>query len=222
MTPIALVIIVLFALSGGFFAVRMISSGGAHDRIFDASHVLMAAMMIIMAIGWSARVPAVLQLTVFTGFALWYVYLAMFRPYAVEALIEEAQIKKTSTGSRASAHHTGRPRLLYHAAMMMAMVWMAVIMAPVPAAGAMDMAMPGHPHGADSAASIPLHAWANPLSIMIGIAFAGAAVWYIARFVRFAGTRRVNDAHDVRRLTDLASAAVMAVGMALAFLVDIR
>ncbi|WP_168207483.1 DUF5134 domain-containing protein [Microlunatus elymi] len=219
MTPTTVAIIGLFVLCGLFYAVRMITAGSGPDRIFDASHLVMSAVMIMMSVGWSERIPAVLLLTVFTGFALWYVYLAMFRPYAVHVLVGD-------TAGADPSHHSGRPRLIYHAAMMLAMAGMAVIMAPVPTAGAMSMTMPGHTHGAGSSsppplpAQIPLHTWAAPLSIMIGIGFAAAALWYVARFVRFAGTRPITGAGDVRRLTDLASAALMAAGMALTFLVD--
>ena len=220
MTPTAVAIIALFGLSGGFFAFRTVRSRRAPDRIFDASHLVMSAVMITMAIGWSTRIPAVLQLTVFTGFALWYVYLAMFRPHAVRVLVDG-----TSPAGSGSDHHSGRARLVYHAAMMLAMAWMAVIMAPLPSADASDMGemgmhMSGHSDSIQGASAMSLPAWANPVSIIIGIGFAGATLWYVVRFVLFAGTRRLDNAAAVRRLTDLASAVLMAAGMALALLVD--
>jgi hypothetical protein len=205
--------VAVFAIIGGYFGVRLIRDRDRHERLFDLSHLLMSAVMVVMPSGWSVRIPAALQITVFTAIALWYVYLAMFHPAAIRLL---APVDRNS-------HHTGRPRLLYHAAMMLAMVWMAVIMAPVVEADAVPMSMHDHLSGAspagDAQPAIGLHPWSVPISTVIGIAFVIAALWYLARFVLLAGSRRTSGPVDPRRLADLGSAAVMAAGMALATLV---
>lgn len=207
-------VIALFAVTGGYYLVRLVRDQSWDDRILALTHVLMAALMIMMPLGWSGRVPAGLQILVFTAAALWYAYLLMFRPYAVSETL--------------GSHHAGRPRLLYHVGMMLAMVWMAAIMAPLsgPAGaattsmpnGSMEgMIMPGT--GSSSAASgaaAPVHGWADPVSVLIGIAFSVATIWYVVRFVIVGGAvGRVNG----RKLADNGVAALMAAGMALSNLV---
>lgn len=225
--PAATAIVALFAITGGWFVVRLVLDHDRHDRVFDLSHVLMSGVMIAMPFRWSAHIPAAAQLVTFSAAGLWFVYLAMFNPSAVHP----------ATPLTHGRHHSGRPRLLYHAAMMLAMVWMAVIMAPVTDAGAMQMAMPpagptgtptdvhDHSGGTTGAAmTMPsdLHPWATPISIMIGIGFAMAALWYIGRFVVLAGRRRAGRGPDLGRLADFGSAALMAAGMSLTNLVVMR
>lgn len=207
-------VIALFALTGGYYLFRLVRDQSWDDRILALTHVLMAALMIMMPLGWSTRVPAGLQILVFTAAALWYAYLLMFRPYAVSETV--------------GSHHAGRPRLLYHVGMMLAMVWMAVIMAPLPGpAGAATtmsdesmegMIMPGtgSSSGAWGAAAAPVHGWADPVTVMIGIAFSVAAIWYVVRFVIVGGAIGPTNG---RKLADNGVAALMAAGMALSNLV---
>ena len=109
----------------------------------------------------------------------------------------------------------GAAGLWYHAAMMLAMVWMAVAMIPgTPAASAMGMDM-GHGHtgtaGGGMTGSAP---WALAVSIALGFGFAVAAGWLVLLLIREAvGTAR---RHEV---ADLAASAVMAAGMSFALLV---
>ena len=221
--PAAAVIVALFAITGGWFVIRLVVDRDRHDRVFDLSHVLMSGVMIAMPFDWSVHIPAAAQIVTFSASALWFVYLAMFHPSAVHP----------ATPLTHARHHSGRPRLLYHAAMMLAMVWMAVIMAPVAGAGAMQMTMPVgirtdvHDHSAGTAGgpmSMPadLHPWAGPCSIMIGIGFAAATMWYLGRFVVLAGSRRVSEPAKLPRLTWFGSAALMAAGMSLTNLVVMR
>ena len=217
--PAATAIVALFAITGGWFVVRMILDQDRRDRVFDLSHVLMSAVMITMPFSWSVHIPAAAQILTFSAAALWFVQLAMFHPSAVHPATPLARAR----------HHSGRPRLLYHAAMMAAMVWMAVIMAPAPGAGAMEMPVPMamHDHSSGTAGASPalptdLHPWATPISIMIGIGFAAATLWYLGRFVALAGSRRVGGSVQLRRLADFGSAALMAAGMSLTNLVVMR
>ena len=209
MSPIALLSVVLFAGAGSYFGVQLVADSDRDHRAFHLSHLLMSVMMIMMAVGWSMRVPASLQIIVFTGFALWYVYLLMFRPVVV---------KNLTAGSPRHSHHAGRSQLIYHTAMMLAMVWMAVIMAPLPTADAGDhQSHSQHGHGA-STSTMPVHEWADPVSIAIGVAFAGAALWYLVRFIRLAGAPRHRTPIAAHRLVGEAATAAMAAGMAIALI----
>lgn len=204
-------VITLFVLTGGYYLFRLVRDPGSDDRILDLTHLLMSILMIMMPLGWSTRIPAGLQIVVFTAAALWYAYLLMFRPYAIS--------------ETAGSHHAGRPRLLYHVGMMLAMVWMAAIMAPLPASeGAATASGPGESTegmimpgmgsaGSASGATVPpVHGWADPVSVLIGTAFGAAAIWYVVRFVMVAAaTGRTNG----RKLADNGAAALMATGMAL-------
>lgn len=212
--PAAIVIVAVFVITGGVFGVRLILGRTLPERVLDGSHLLMAVLMILMPSGLSMRVPALLQLIVFSGLALWYVYLALFRPTVVEG---------TSGG-----HHAGRPRLAYHAVMMLAMAWMAVMMAPLPssaASGSASMAgmpgmagmpdMPGMHTGAGQGGT-GSHPWADPWMILIGMGFGIAAVWYLGRFLAcLRGPATGVTGRLIRHLTDV----LMAFGMALTFLV---
>lgn len=209
-------VVALFAITAGYYLFRLARDPGWDDRLLDLTHLLMAVLMIMVPLGWSIRVPAGVQIVLFTAAALWYAQLLMFRPSALS--------------ETAGSHHDGRPRLLYHAGMMLAMVWMAVIMAPLPGSGGtttasdapdvsmQGMIMPGTgPSPEASAVTVaPVHGWADPVSIMIGAAFGVAAIWYLVRFVIVgAATDRTNGL----RLADLGVAALMATGMALSYLV---
>jgi hypothetical protein len=220
MTYVGPLVIALFALTGGYYLVRLVRDRNRNDRVVDGSHLLMSVLMIMMPLGWSARVPAGPQIVVFTAAALWYAYLFLFRPRAIFETMD--------------SHHSGRPRLAYHAAMMLAMVWMAVIMAPLPGSGRAaaattgtstagqqvsmpgmsmsGMSMTGTPATSPGASTMIAHPWADPLSIMIGIGFAVATLWYIGLLVRIGSAP---GAVDRRRLINLGVAALMGAGMAL-------
>jgi len=214
--------VALFALTGGYFGARLFVDRGRYDLVRDVSHVLMAAVMIMMPFGWSARIPASAQLAVFTGFALWYIYLGVFCPSVLGVELR-------------GSHHAGRLRLLYHAAMMLAMAWMAVIMAPLPsvgpaASGAGATAMIMHDHGGGPAPTAVVagagsggigSGWSDPVSFLIGIGFGVAAVWYAVRFVLLAG-RPSGRVIGVGLLIATAADALMAAGMALSELVVMR
>jgi multisubunit Na+/H+ antiporter MnhF subunit len=217
-----MLVVVLFAATGGYYLVRLLRDRSTEDRVLGITHLLMSIVMIMMALGWSTAIPAVLQILVFTAAALWYVYLLLFRPHAET---DTAEID-------AGGHHSGRPRLLYHAAMMLAMVWMAVILAPSFGAGVAAAAETGGmtqggsqpmtgvvENSMTGASGMTQHAWADPVSLAIGVGFGLATIWYVIRFVLTAGRAgRV----DGRRLTDLAAYAVMGAGMALSYLVVMR
>lgn len=211
-SSVAPLIIALFVLTGGFYLTRLIRDHNRDDRILNLTHLLMSIVMIMMPLGWSTRIPAGVQILLFTAAALWYAYLFLFRPREVSETVD--------------SHHSGRPRLLYHTGMMLAMVWMAVIMAPLPGSDAQaamasmpGMSMPGMSAAGGTASSSPsAHGWADPVSIAIGVGFGLATFWYLLRFLQVgAAGGRV----DVRKLTDNAAAALMAAGMALSNLVVI-
>jgi hypothetical protein len=219
------VVVVIFALVAGYHLVRLTIEPTTAARILDVAHVVMAAVMILMPSGLSMRIPAVLQLTVFTAFALWFTYRALF---AGNSDIEP------------DSHHTGLPRLLYHCLMMLAMAAMAVVMAPATASsagtgsagshmsgmshmsdmpGMSDMSgmsgMSGSPHGSPGS-MVSGHAWAGPWMVAIGTGFAIAAVWYLGRFLI---SLRTSETRRAAGLFRTANDVLMALGMALTFLV---
>lgn len=194
---------VLFGALSLWYAGRVVAARDRPDRVSNLLHLLMSAAMVAMPWPWAA--PALPQVVVFTAGAFWYAGVALFRPAADAGL---------GVGHGA---HGGVPALWYHAAMLLAMVWMAVAMTPgTPSVDAGMSGMAGMAHGAaaQDAAVTGWAPWALALSIALGTAFAGAAVVLLGRLVREAagGARRVE-------VADLVASAAMAAGMSYAFLV---
>ncbi|MGT2426214.1 DUF5134 domain-containing protein [Amnibacterium kyonggiense] len=194
----------LFGVLSVWYAGRAVGGRDLPDRISNLLHLLMAGAMTAMP--WPWAVPALPQVVVFSVGAFWYVGVALFRPAA------DAQLGVGHAG------HGGAAGLWYHAAMLLAMVWMAVAM--VPAAPGDTMAgmtgmtgMAGMAHGAGASLTgwVP---WALAASIALGAAFAGAAVVLLVQLIRAAA----GAAHRTE-VADLAASAGMAAGMSYAFLV---
>jgi hypothetical protein len=186
-----------------FYAAHAVRAGCAHDRACHALCVLMCAAMAAMLGPWTASVPTGLGIAVFTAAALWFCYRALF--------------------TRDASHRT-HPWIA--SAEMAAMVWMYVAMSPEAArpiaeersalpdahAAMAGMAMPGMTMPDASAGGTP--AWSLAISGLVATLLVVGALWYLRRPLLAAVRGRSVAA--AARLDDMA-AAVMAIGMAVAF-----
>lgn len=185
-----------------WFAIRVTYGRDLPDTVSSLLHLAMSGAMLAMPASWGASTPV--QIVVFSAGAFWYGGLALFRPAADARL-----------GVGPLSHGTHGGGLWYHAAMMLAMVWMAVAMTPAGpgvAEGGMTMGM-GAAH-ATGEAMTGHTTWALAVSIGLGAAFAIATLQLAVLLIREA-------AGDARRLVvaDLTASTAMAAGMAFAFLV---
>lgn len=152
------------------------------------SYLARAGMCVVMAMvpwSWAVLVPQIVRIMIFTVGALWYVSLAVFRPQV--------------TVGPGSGHHRGPVLLWYHAATMVAVCWMSVVITMLssdvgsPGRSGMSMAgmsMPGTPM---SAMSMPgtgsmsslwqLSSWAIVVTFGFVAVFAAAAVWFFVRLL---------------------------------------
>jgi hypothetical protein len=192
---------VLFGALSVWFAVRAVTGRDVPDRVSNLLHLAMSAAMTAMP--WSWGPPALPQVLVFTAGASWYAGTALFRPTA-DAGLGVGHGRHTAAG------------LWYHAAMMLAMVWMAVAMIPSGpgATAAADMGGMTMAHGTGSGALTGDAPWALAVSIALGFGFAVAAVWLTALLVREAvGAARGQE------VADLTASTAMAAGTAYVLLV---
>ena len=203
-TPLtASVATTVFSLLGVWFVGRVVSGRDVPDRISNLLHLAMSGVMVAMP--WSAAVPALPQVVVFSAGAFWYAGAALFRP---------------SSDARLGVGHGAHGRaagLWYHAGMMVAMVWMAVAMIPATAsADTGGMAgMTGMTHSAGTVGGMTGDVpWALAVSIALGACFAGATVWLAGLLIREAA----GAAHRVA-VADLAASTLMAAGMSFVLLV---
>ena len=201
-TPLtASVATIVFSALGVWFAGRVVTGRDVPDRVSNLLHLFMSGAMVAMP--WQWAVPALPQVVVFSAGAFWYAGAALFRPSSDAGL---------GVGHGAHGRLAG---LWYHAGMMLAMVWMAVVMIPETAADdAGAMAGMTHAHTAGALGLTGDVPWALALSIALGAAFAGATVWLAGLLIREA-------AGAARRLevADLAASTLMAAGMSYALLV---
>ncbi|WP_375390021.1 DUF5134 domain-containing protein [uncultured Amnibacterium sp.] len=203
-TPVtASVASILFGGLSLWFAVRVVAGRDLPDRVSNLLHLLMSAAMAAMP--WPWAFPALPQVLVFSAGAFWYAGIALFRPTADAGL-----------GVGHGRH--GVAGLLYHAAMMLVMVWMAVAMLPGPpartdAAGTAGTAMSAMTGGAAETLTGDAP-WALAVSIAFGVAFVVAAVWLNVLLIREAvGAAGRNE------VADLTASTAMAAGMAYSLLV---
>jgi hypothetical protein len=194
----AVVATILFSGLAVWYAWRSVSGKDVPDRISNLLHLAMSGAMAAMP--WSA-VPALPQIVVFTAGAFWYAGVALYRPSADARL------------GVGHGTHAGTVGLWYHAAMLLAMVWMAVAGIPVAPGGTPVGAMV---HGEDAVvgAATGDAPWALALSIALGCGFAIAAVWLVVLLVR----ESVGAARG-REVADLTASTAMAAGMSFTFLV---
>ncbi len=213
----------VFAMAAGYHLLRL---GRQRDRwslLDDGLHVVMSVGMVAMLWPWGVAVPVMAYVLVFTAAALWFAARALFfvSPAVVGAEEEAAPVLR---------HHGSRGTAWYHAGMMASMIFMAVAMgagmsalppAVDTAAGAgtamagmagMDgMSGTGGTGAApgDAAMAMPAGAWVQVPSLVLAAAFGVATLWWL-----LAGLR----ARDRRSVPVAAAGALMAAGMAAAFL----
>jgi len=211
-----------WAFSAWFAVLAVVSAIGAFraqnatDRASYLAHVVMLAAMAIMPWHWSMAVPALPWIVVFALAAIGYALLAASGP-------------NVAVGPGAG-HHARRLVAWYHAAMMLGMVWMVVLMQLLQAAGDAAVLLPatgtggGHEHG--DAAPVLLGAgeapplwhlplWAIGATYLVAAMFAVAAVWFLAQLPHAPrGTRR-GEALPAR--LELVIGAAIAAGMAASY-----
>lgn len=186
----------VFAVTGAYYLVRSVAAFSWVDRVNNATHVLMSAVMFAMP--WWVP-PALAQISVFAAAALWYVYLIRFR--------------SSDIATPLLGHHGGSVLLLwFHALMMSSMVWMVV------ATRSAAPAAPGMPVASEGMSMTGSAGWAIPASVIIGLLFAAAVVWFVVLFVARAAAGAKGRFERVG-LLDAAGSTLMAAGMAVTFLV---
>jgi hypothetical protein len=204
----------LFMGTGLWYLVALagsLSSGprGRADAVGAAAHLLMSAAMVAMFWSWGARIPTIVQVTVFTAATAWFV----------------GQVLLRDIGLASHRWHSW-----YHAAMMAAMVWMAVGMAtmstfPATTTGGAAAAMPGmamagmttRATGSDTPMVMAAPAgWVAGTCVVLAIAFFATAGAYA--FATVQNLAREEARLERGRLCEHAVGALMAAGMAVALL----
>ena len=165
-------------------------------------HVVMAVAMVVMAWPRGMALPTTAPMLVFAAAAVWFVALTLRYP-----------------------GHRGINA--YHAAMMLAMVWMYAVMSgsllPAPSDGTTPAGGPGGHHSmpgmpgmvmpdaADSTGTPPFITGVNSLC---AVGFAVAMFWWLYRYF---GERKAEPSQPSHRFLGTASQAMMAAGMAITF-----
>jgi len=183
------------------------------ERASYLAHLVMAGVMAVMPWPWAMAVPSGAWIVVFGAAAAGYVALAL------------AGRRARAGGLRGRGHRGERLLPWYHAAMMLAMVWMAVLAGPlgeVHAGAGMNLSGGmGGMHGASLAAPTALDP-AGPPVWTIAVALLLAAGFFLAAVAFLGRLRSPGAAHPARALperVDIAFSAATALGMAAAFLV---
>lgn len=205
---------IFFAALGALSLIALVRSSTWSDRISYLAHTLMSASMTIMPWGWSLSVPAILQVTVFTAAALWYLGLAVLQP-------------RTAAGPEGAGHRHHLGYLVYHAAMMSAMVWMALLMTLMMGGSTSGMTdghmdhMPGMIDRGPSTASMTT-LWQQPPGVIVitlafVVMFIGAVIWFLVDLIRspLTAARSAPLPATAQALLNL----LMAAGMATSFLI---
>jgi len=181
----------------------------------------MGIAMITMLWPWGQGVPVMVYVLVFTAAALWFVSRALFAPATSVGGIGDPPLT--------IGHHGVRGVAWYHAAMMAAMVWMAVVMtvimstlptysasapsSPSSPSSMPGMSMPGMDMGSTGSGGgsmvVAVASWIRVPSLLLAAGFVAAAIWLLS-----AGIRGRRAPHSVAAG---AVSGVMAAGMAVAF-----
>lgn len=202
-----------FGVLGVVAVVATVRSTGWSARVSSGAHALMCLAMAVMPWPWATGVPAVVPVLLFSAAVLWFAGLVVFRP--------------------GGAHHAGAPLLAYHAVMMAAMVWMAVLMSAMPddASGpggadnlvvghdmagmaGMDLSGPASQPLATGTVALPGWAWL-PSAAFVAV-FAVASGWYLVRLARPSAAPKTG---PLPPTVDLLAGFGMAFGMGAALLV---
>lgn len=192
---VAVILTVLFSVTGAGYLLRAIRDSGAIGRTSDILHIIMSAAMLVMPWAWGMTfLPPLLQIVIFSLATLFFIGLLFVGPVAGEA----------------TDHHAGRASLVYHVVMMGSMIVMAVMMSGMSSGPAMTM--PGMDMGNGSGMNMGASsAWTGPLSVIFVAIFGAGALWQLVRLIR------PPHLHPGAR-ANAALLLVMSVGMALAFI----
>jgi hypothetical protein len=208
-----------FAVAAGYYIARVAGKWrprpGRWSAFGVALHALMGIAMIVMF--WSATVPIMLYVTVFTGAMLWFIAEALF-------------FARPATGGPVLIGHDA----WYNAMMMGSMVWMGVVMSAMspPASAIPDsaqmssgdmasmagMSMSGMSisapasGGMDAMPGLPM--WTKPPCVLLAIVFCAAAIRLVAHGLRPVFFRRARAGTSV---TAEVIGALMAAAMAVTF-----
>lgn len=211
---IAVLLTVLFTLTGAAGIYRSIFAMDAIDRVSNFIHLMMSVAMLSMPWSWGLKVfPAVEQIVVFSLAAALYLALLIIRPQAV--------------AGPTAGHHSKPTLLAYHAAMMGSMIVMGVMMLDMGGMSDMDGVSGGnsdmkvlggmtHPSTHSSGMSMHLSTWETVLSIMLGGGFVIATLWFLVDLARGLRTSQQRTS-DRRRTFDTSVSVLMAAGMSVAF-----
>jgi hypothetical protein len=207
-----------FAVAAGYYIAGVAGQRRPRPRLSSTLgaclHALMGIAMIVML--WSAAVPIMLYVTVFTGATLWFVAEALFADPA--------------TAGPVVIGHDAR----YRAMMMGSMVWMGVVMSTMapPASAISDSgqmssdemaSMPGMSMsgmtmsapasgGMDAMSGLPM--WARLPCVLLAIVFCAAAIRLVAHGLRPVFFRRARTGTSV---TASVIGGLMAAAMAVTF-----
>ena len=203
----------IFSITGVYSLIRAGRGGAATDRLSYGAHVLMSAAMVAMSWSWGMRIPATVEIVVFSLAALFYGYLLVAAPQA--------------HAGPGGAHHSGPALIGYHVGMMTSMVWMAIAMGRAMGSRMAGMGEGGTAAmgGMEPAVTSPLNSgpgpaemtgmtlpdWVRGVDLGWTVGFAAAAGWFAVRLIRRpAGT-------PLERIMDTIVSLLMAVGMAGSF-----
>lgn len=201
-----------FAATGAVSLAALLRSRAWADRGSYLAHLLMSVSMAIMPWPWAMAIPPLLQVLVFTSAALWYAGLAVLLP-------------RTHAGPEGLDHHGRAGYLVYHAAMMAAMVWMAVLMTLLMGGSTSgdDAHMSGMDMGGMDASAGGIAGlwqqppWAVAVTIAFVAMFATAAARFVVDLVRAPATSPV--AAPLSPVSQTLLNLVMALGMGASLLV---
>ena len=208
-----------FAVAAGYYIAHVAGQwrprSGWWSRLGVGLHALMGIAMIVML--WSAAVPIMLYVTVFTGAMLWFIAEALFFTHP-------------ATGALVVIGHNP----WYRAMMMGSMVWMGVVMSTMspPASAISDsgrmssdemtsmagMSMSGMSisapasGGMDAMSGLPM--WTKPPCVLLAIVFCAAAIRLVAHGLRPVFFRRARTGTSV---TAEVIGGLMAAAMAVTF-----
>lgn len=203
---IAVLLSVLFALTGVAGVYRSIFAIDAIDRISNIVHLVMSIAMLSMPWSWGLKIfPAAEQIALFSLAAACYLALLVVRPQAV--------------AGPTAGHHSTPTLLAYHATMMGSMVMMGVFMLDMGGMSDMsgsDMSGMTHPVTHSSGVSMHLSTWETAVSVILGAGFAVATLWLLLDLAR--GLRASRSRTSVpHRTFDTSVSVLMAAGMSIAF-----
>jgi hypothetical protein len=173
-----------FAVAAGYYITRVAGQWrprpGWWSTFGAGLHALMGIAMIVMF--WSAAVPIMLYVTVFTGAMLWFIAEALF-------------FARPATGGPVVIGHDA----WYRALMMGSMVWMGVVMSTMPPPASaisdsgqissdamasmpgMSMSMPAS-GGMNAMSGLPM--WTKPPCVLLAIVFCAVAIRLVAHGLR--------------------------------------